>query len=157
MCAEIYYNDEMTTEKIIGYSLLGLGIIFMFFATFQIVLTFTGKVSPFQIIKSTPQKNNQNTANSFDKSNPEELLKQAQQDPLSLLSSGGGVDLSNFIDQKAINNMLNLTVHYFIMQFLLGLGYKLASLGVQMVRPLKISIDKNRLTSLLESNKTSLS
>ncbi|PIZ61864.1 hypothetical protein COY16_05820 [Candidatus Roizmanbacteria bacterium CG_4_10_14_0_2_um_filter_39_13] len=144
----------MTTEKIVGYSLLGLGIIFMFFATFQIVLTFTGRVSPIQIIKSTPQKNNQNTANNFDKSNPEELLKQAQQDPLSLLSSGGGFDISSIIDQKAINNMLNLTVHYFIMQFLLSLGYKLALLGVQMIRPLKISIDKSQITSLLESNKT---
>ena len=128
----------MTAEKIIGYSMLGVGILLMIFASFQIILTFTGKARPIKIFESAPKENLQNDTNNLDMSNPDKLLEQ-------------------IIDPSVINQMLNLMVYYFIMQFLLGLGYKLASLGVQMIRPLKISIDKNQLTSLLESNKTNIS
>src|SRR3990167_7172786 len=120
----------MTAEKIIGCSMLGVGILLMIFASFQIILTFTGKARPIKIFESAPKENLQNDTNNLDMSNPDKLLEQ-------------------IIDPSVINQMLNLMVYYFIMQFVLGLGYKLASLGVQMIRPLKISIDKNQLTSLL--------
>jgi|GEM_PF-1568113 len=144
----------MTAEKIVGYSLLGFGIVIMLVAAFQIVLTLTGKAQPIQIFKTAPKAVVQSDTEGPDMSDPEGLLKQIQQDPFSLLHSGGtGASLPQIIDPTVINQMLNLTVYYFIMQFILGLGYKLASLGVQIIRPLKVSINKNRLTSLLESNK----
>ncbi len=148
----------MTTEKIIGYTMLGVGILLMIFSSFQIILTFTGKAQAIKIFESAPKENLQNDTNALDMSNPDQLLQQVQQDPFSLLTSGGsGAGFPQIIDPTVINQMLNLMVYYFIMQFLLGLGYKLASLGVQMVRPLKISIDKSQLTSLLESGKTDIS
>jgi len=147
----------MTAEKIIGYTMLGVGILLMMFSSFQIILTFTGKAQPIKIFESEPKENVQNDTSNLDISNPDQLLQQIQQDPFSLLTSGGsGTNFPQIIDPTIINQMLNLMVYYFIMQFVLGLGYKLASLGVQMIRPLKISIDKNQLTSLLESSKTNI-
>ncbi|KKQ38924.1 MAG: hypothetical protein US54_C0001G0049 [Candidatus Roizmanbacteria bacterium GW2011_GWA2_37_7] len=145
----------MPSEKIIGYVLLGVGIFLMLVAAFQIILVFTGKAQPIKILNTTAQNNNQNTSKNIDSSNPDELLKQIQEDPLSLLSSGGGVSLPNLIDPTVLYQMLNLTVYYFIMQFMLGFGYKLASLGVQMVRPLKISVDQNRISNVVNSTKNS--
>ncbi|PIZ66119.1 hypothetical protein CO051_04505 [Candidatus Roizmanbacteria bacterium CG_4_9_14_0_2_um_filter_39_13] len=147
----------MSTEKIVGYSLLGVGILLMIIASFQIILVFTGKATPIQVMKSAPQKNNQNTTKNVDTTNPDELLKQAQQDPFSLLGSGGGLGMPDIIDPKTINDMLNLTVYYFIMQFVLGLGYKLASLGVQMVRPLKISVEKSAISHLIKDGESNTS
>lgn len=135
----------MTTEKIVGYTLLGVGILLMIISSIQIVFIFTGKIMPIQIVKSQPQKSNQNSIKNIDKTNYDELLQQAQQDPFSLIGSGKDSGISGIIDPAVINQMLNLIIYYFIMQFVLGFGYKLASLGVQMVRPLKVSVEQNRI------------
>lgn len=135
------------TEKITGYTLLAIGIIIMIFAAIQIIMVFTGKAQPIGIFtmekdEPAPTKPAEQQAMS-----QEELMKKIQTgDYSSLLANSSGFGGLG-IDATSINKMLNLTIYYLIMQFLLGLGYKLASLGVQMVRPLKIEVQRNSLAS----------
>ena len=63
----------------------------------------------------------------------------------------------NWYRIAALFTIFNLTVYYFIMQFVLGLGYKLASLGVQMVRPLKISVEKSAISHLIKDGESNTS
>lgn len=134
------------TERTTGYILLVIGIIIMVFATFQIIFVFTGKtngVALFQYEKSEQESNANLDINS--------LLSQVQN------SGGQGMSLDQMpsmqlIDPETLNKVLNLTVYYLIMQFLLGLGFKLASLGVQLLRPIQVQMKNKTLESNVTTN-----
>ncbi len=136
------------TERIIGYSLLAVGIILMIISTIQIIFIFTGRAKPIQFFKTEKQTVQSNSQQSLD---AEDLLERVQTGDLSALlnNSGNTIPELNIISPETINQILNLTVFYFLMQFLLSLGYKLASLGVQMIRPLKVEVRQNKLASII--------
>jgi len=144
----------MPTEKIIGYSLLSVGILLMIFSTFQIISVFTGKAKPIPLFSMEAPTKSTNTNTKSQKQTPAELAQKIQTDPFSLLQQSGGLPVPELIDPAVLGRMLNLIVYYLIMQFLLGLGFKLSSLGVGLVRPLKINVDKNRLETLIKSDQT---
>lgn len=137
------------TERTTGYSLLILGIVIMIFATFQIISVFTGKANPiplFQVEEVVDEKESSSSSNIF--------LDQLQN------FSGQNINIDQLprmqiIDPAVLNRILNLTVYYLIMQFLLGLGYKLASLGTQLVRPIQVQM-KNRTFESFTQNKDTL-
>ncbi len=126
------------SEKTTGYVLLIIGILLMIFATSQIIMVFTGRATPIKIFK-TEESSTQGTG-SF---NPQELIKQFQDTNTQGSSLPTQMPNVQLIDTKALNDILNLTVYYLIMQFLLSLGYKLASLGIQLLRPIVVQM-KNR-------------
>lgn len=123
------------SEKITGYSLLSTGLIIMIFATIQIIFVFTGKAKPIELFQYEEQK--QTVSSELDLNS---LLSQLQ---AGQTSNAGSLPSLPFLDPDTINKSLNLIVYYLIMQFLLGLGYKLASLGTQLIRPINVIL-KNR-------------
>jgi len=133
------------TEKHVGYTLLGIGILLMFYSVVQIILSFTGRSQPFDLslIELSPSTTTSAT----------EVKKVAKPTTATAAYSnisGAGLEggLSNFgIDQDSLQKMLNLSIYYVLLQVVLGLGYKLATLGVQMVRPLKVEVKRNPLSS----------
>lgn len=135
------------TERTTGYSLIIIGIIIMIFATIQIISVFTGRANPISFF----QYEEKSSSNSNLDVNS--LLNQLQK---SSEVSGLNIDSTpNFqlFDPKLINQILNLAVYYLIMQFLLSLGFKFASLGVQLVRPIHVNM-KNRLLESSKNNNT---
>ncbi len=133
------------SEKTTGYILLISGILIMLFATSQIVMVFTGKATPMKLFKA--DENSTEPTNSF---NPQELLKQFQ-DPNNTQTAPTAMPNVQLIDSKALNDILNLTVYYLIMQFLLSLGFKFASLGMQLLRPIIVEM-KNRKIEEVKDN-----
>lgn len=133
------------SEKTSGYILLIIGIITMIFATSQIILVFTGRAKPIKLFNYETESSE--SAGSF---NPQDLLKQFQNqtEQSSIPSAMPNVQL---IDPKALNDILNLTVYYLIMQFLLSLGFKFASLGIQLLRPIIVQM-KNRTLDHVKDN-----
>lgn len=132
----------------VGYFLLGVGVVIMIFSAIQIVFVFTGKATPVKIFQNAPNFDSQVDQNTIQESNPEEMLRQFQKDPLSMLGSKNAA-LPSLIDTKILSQMLNLMAYYFIMQFLMGFGFKLASLGVNMLRPIKVNIEDKKIESAL--------
>lgn len=134
------------TERTTGYILLVIGIIIMVFATFQIIFVFTGKtdgVALFQYEETAQSE----TSSSLDINS---LLSQMQN------SGSQGISMDQIpnmqlIDPKTLNQVLNLTVYYLIMQFLLGLGFKLSSLGVQLLRPINVQMKNKTLESTIQN------
>ena len=66
---------------------------------------------------------------------------------------GSSLPIPQLIDPELLNNVLNMAVYFLIMNFLLGLGFKIANLGVQLVRPIKIEVRNNQVASMLEKKK----
>lgn len=132
------------SERIIGYTLLAAGIIMIIITSFQIFSVFTGSATPIPVFKVEPAKITQKTTTS-------DVLEKIQQGDFSeLLNSGSGsIPGLEVISPEALYKMLNITVYYFLMMFLLNVGYKIASLGVQMVRPIKVEIKNNKLASMI--------
>ena len=68
-------------------------------------------------------------------------------------AGGSSLPIPQLVDPELLNNVLNMVVYFLIMNFLLGLGFKIANLGVQLVRPIKIEVRNNQVASMLEKKK----
>ncbi len=112
--------------------------------TFQIFSVFTGKANPIQVFTVEPAKEPQQPSTS-------DLLEKIQQGDISaLLESGpGSIPGLEVISPEAIYKLMNITVYYFLMMFLLNVGYKIASLGVQMLRTIKVEVKSNKLAAMI--------
>ncbi|MBP6913441.1 MAG: hypothetical protein KBC00_02420 [Candidatus Levybacteria bacterium] len=106
-------------EKNIGYVLLGLGVISMFIAVGVVILTFTGNMSPVSVFNIA--------APTLDTSSFVPKLL------------GGGQKIE-IIPTTAFNKLLNLGVEFLLMTFILSFGFKLADLGVKLVRPVRAHV-----------------
>lgn len=94
------------TEKVIGYSLLGVGVLVIVLAAVNVFLVFTGKIISIQLFNL----------------------------PAITFNLAPGTKPVELMTADAINQTSNLAANLFLMGFLAGAGQKLASLGVQLVR-----------------------
>lgn len=127
-------------EKVIGYSLVSIGLIIMIFCVVNIIMVFSNKAKPFSIFNissSNSALNIGDVVSQIQKSNPEAGLNQSV--PLPKL---------DILPPEVINQTLNLSTHFFLMTFILGFGYKLSSLGVQFVRPISVKLKSNSETPI---------
>lgn len=122
------------SEKITGYTLLVCGIALILFCAFNVYFVFTKQAQPVQLF-SFP-------AISFDMSQsltaglPPEIarsLPKTAAKPTELISA------------NMLNQTSNIFAHLFLMGFLASIGEKLASLGIQLVRPIVVKSKEERL------------
>lgn len=126
------------TERTTGYILLVVGILVMIYSTWQIINVFTGKAKPIQVVNYEAPEQSVNT---------NDILGQLQR------GNSGSLPMPQLFDPDALNEIINLSIYYFIMQFLLGLGYKFSSLGVSMLRPIVVQVKNKQLEQVVEENK----
>lgn len=132
----MYIIDPMS-DKQVGYILLGVGIAVMIFAGAQIILVFTGKATPIEVF-------------SYNQSGGEMkgILDQMQRTAQAQAGASSST-MPNIIDPVALNKILNLTVYYVVMQFVFGIGYKLSTLGTQLIRPIVVQVKNKKLESVV--------
>lgn len=120
-------------EKITGYSLLFSGLGIMIFCVVSIIMVFTNKAKPFSYFNIASNNNSNNQGSSFD--------------------VNGSIPLPKFdlIPPEVLNQTLNLSTQFFLMTFILGFGYKIANLGIQLIRPINVKI-KSPLLEVDDSN-----
>ncbi len=98
------------TEKISGYGLLIAGIATMVFSAFNIYQVFTRRVSPILLFNLTAPT-------------------------LDLAQFGiSAAPKQELLSTTDLNFMSNLTAHFFLMSFILNVGSKFASLGIQLIK-----------------------
>jgi len=117
------------TEKVVGYLLVFVGVLVMVAAMFNIYSIFVLKERPINLI-SMP-------AISLDMSNM--VGAEVSPEQLESLKSQGKLT-TELMSGEALNQPLNLAAHLFLVGFFLNSGFKLASLGVQFVRPIKVKL-----------------
>lgn len=109
------------TEKVIGYSLLAVGVLVIVLTAVNVFFVFTGRMQPIQLFNL----------------------------PAMTFSLAPGTKPVELMTADAINQTSNLAINLFLMGFLASAGQKLASLGVQLVRPIII---KSRDDKTISSN-----
>lgn len=113
-------------EKVSGYSLLISGLLIMVFCVINIVMVFTNRAKPFSVF-NIPSSNF--GGNSI---------------PLNINTNQSAPQPKiDILPPEVLNKSLNLTTHFFLMSFILGFGYKLASLGIQLIRPINVKLRSN--------------
>lgn len=103
------------SEKVIGYSLLVVGIIIIVFAAVNILAVFTGQAQPVQLFNFSPMA----------------IALAPGMKPVELFSA------------RDLNQTANITAQLFFMGFIASIGQKLASLGVQLVRPIVVKFKES--------------
>lgn len=108
------------SEKIVGYTLLLVGLMVIMYSAFSVFQVFTNQAQPVQLFN----------------------LPGVSMD-LSKMISGfspelSGVDLppmeQEFASPEMINQPLNLFAHVTLMGFIASIGFRMANLGVLLVR-----------------------
>ncbi|MCL4397588.1 hypothetical protein M1403_01020 [Patescibacteria group bacterium] len=116
------------TEKVIGYFLLAIGIIFIIVAALSVFQVFTGAAKPVQLFQT--QGIFLNLGQSLTGSLPAQLTR------------GISSPSTEIIPASLINDSANLFAHIVLMGFLAGIGQKLASLGIQLIRPIVVKLNE---------------
>jgi len=114
----------------LGYVLIALGILVIFYSVVSVYSVFSSKSRPVELFKLA--------GISLDMSGMfEGSLSPEQQ--RSLKDSGASFK-SEIVAPEVLNQPLNFSFHLLLMGFIASAGYKLASLGVMLVRPIKVKL-----------------
>lgn len=103
---------KFLSEKLTGYLLLFLGILVIGYSSFSIYQVFTKKAKPVELFNSP----------SF------QIELAPNSKPVELMSA------------ETLDTISNLTAHYFLMSFLAMVGFKISSLGIQLLRPIEVKL-----------------
>ncbi len=121
-------------NKITGYILLVVGILTIVLSTFSVYSVFTGKKEAIQVFNYSGIS--MNLSDMVGTQMPVEQMGQME----NIKSSAQ----SELIKPELINGPLNLTIHLFLMSFLVNVGYKVSSLGTQLLRPIKVKLKESK-------------
>jgi hypothetical protein len=113
------------SEKIVGYILLGIGILVMCLSVGYVWMVFTNKMPPVTIIQAKSIE--------LDFTQALSNISSGQQ----LGSSAGGMELFSGND---LSKTINLSITFFFMTFVMLFGFRIASLGVMLMRPIVVKM-----------------
>lgn len=109
------------TEKQTGYALLSVGIFIMLVIVVLAIMLFSGSLKPFPLFNI-----------------PAPTLDTAAMMPsIPGMPAAPGQKIQ-IIPTSEFNKMLNLGTQFLLFTFLLSFGYKIADLGIKLLRPIKI-------------------
>jgi len=103
---------KMKDEKIVGYVLLAIGIAMIFFSVYQMVQVFTGASPPPNLFNFSDIR----------------------------LTMPGETESSLLISGEELNKLAAMVFWYMLMFFIMYAGGKIASLGVNMIREIKVEV-----------------
>ena len=118
-------------EKIVGYLLIGSGLIVMVLASLSVYSVFTKKSAPVQLFNFGPI--------SLDASQliPQDLPEGAGE---IINKQSSGLPKAELLPANVLNDSSNVFAHHFLMGFIVSVGYKIASLGAVLVRPVNVKL-----------------
>jgi hypothetical protein len=120
-------------DKLVGYFLLIFGLIIIIATVIWAVYIFTGKIQPPQVFNvEAPSIPIPNAGLSLDTSSlPPEIAKSINQTPAKPASF-------KILSDSVFSNVLNLGIFYLLVMLVVSAGSKIASLGVQLIREIKV-------------------
>ena len=116
------------SEKVTGYIMLAVGVLIMALCVVNILLVFTKRVQPVQLF------NYQGISLDIGSLTGADQLS-ALQNQKSTPAKG-----TELISGAMLNDSSNFLAHIFLLGFISGFGFKIASLGVQLIRPVVIKL-----------------
>ena len=125
------------SEKIVGYILLIVGTLVIFASAFSAYEVFTKKTEPIQLFNfSGISINMANLLGSGDGLTAEQQA--------ALERQKASIKPQEIVSASMINDTSNFAAHLFLMGFLVTVGYKVASLGVNLLRPIVVKAKEEK-------------
>lgn len=120
--------------KVTGFVLLFLGIILIVYAAVSTYLVFSKNAEPIKLFSFT--------GISFDPSQfiPQMSANQELNNLFKQSETVGNREKAEMIPANLINDTSNIFAHLMLMGFLATIGFKLASLGAMLVRPIVVHL-----------------
>jgi hypothetical protein len=109
------------TEKITGYCLLAFGVFLILGSALSVYRVFTNQTKPLAVFNF---------------------------EPISLDLGQPQIPKTQIVPAAMLNDTANLAAHLFLMGFIASVGQKLASLGVQLLRPIEIKLSEGQKSKL---------
>lgn len=122
------------SERIVGYILLVFGVGIILFSAWNVYGVFTKKIQPVQLFgfKGIGIDMGQIISNSL----PRELSSLAG-------TSAQPAQKTEIIPAEMLNGLSNIMAQIILMGFIGGVGMKLASLGVMLLRPVEVKMKES--------------
>lgn len=117
------------TEKATGYALLVFGLLIIAFAGFSVYQVVTKKAEPVSVFNFSGV--------SLD------LGSMLPPESQELKIEKNSLPQMQLITPEMINETSNLFLHIFLMGFTVNIGYKVASLGVTLIRPIQVKLKES--------------
>ena len=112
-------------DRNVGYGLLILGILIMLLSVWQVFAVFTGKQEPYPVFQ----------------------LGEVSIDLMSLFGDQPGVAVPTATDTTVelfsasdLSKLINMSTHFFLMSFVMLLGFRISSLGIMLLRPVVVKL-----------------
>jgi len=119
-------------ERILGYVLLVMGMLTMAFSVYFIYLTISNNITPFKVFQE----------NETDKPQVETVSKEQLSDPRIIASMQKEI-ITEVLDSQ-INKTMNLGTTLVFGYFLMLFGFRISSLGVQLMRPIEVKLNASK-------------
>lgn len=116
------------TEKMLGYVFIAIGVVVIAVCGVNAYDVFTGRMQPLAVYsasKTTPSVAVQPAEGTV---NVSALIQPVVESALSQTMGG------------SMEKPINLTIHLLLLGFIASLGYRIASLGTMLVRPIVVSV-----------------
>jgi len=121
------------TEKVLGYLLIGAGLIAIVYAVLNLFSVFYGKSKPVAIFNFS--------GISLDTSQlvPQNLTPETSE---FFQEQPSGSQQTEIISADVLNQSSNIFAHLLLVGFLASAGQKIASIGTMLVRPINVKLKK---------------
>lgn len=132
-------DNQIQVNMLIGYCLIMLGVVVMFLACIQVYRVFTRQAQPMQYFQFEGVKIDlRSLAPQIDTSALDQLRQQLNMPQGSAERQPTPAQMTEIIPAQVLNEPANLGVFLLFMGFLLNLGYRLADLGIKLVKPIYV-------------------
>lgn len=119
------------TEKILGYLLITVGVAIIVYSAINVVNVFSKRSSPVKPLNLPGISLDMSKLVGGDIT-PEQKTQLENADLRA-----------EIVKPELLNQPLNLAAHLFLMGFIASVGFKIASLGVMLVRPIKVTLKES--------------
>ncbi len=117
--------------KILGYILLSIGISIIIYSGVSVYLVFTGSFEPFELFRFAGISLDPAKFLGGDISSPNQAILQGQEI---------GIQKTELIPSEMLNQPTNIIAHVVLMGFMAMVGFRLASIGAMLVRPIVVKL-----------------
>lgn len=123
-------QNNYMKERVLGYILLTSGILVMAFSVYFVYLVVSNRITPFTVFQTKqPVSSETKTITQDQLSDPRAIAAMQQQIITEVLDS-------------QINKTMNLGTTLVFTYFLMLFGFRIGSLGVQLMRPIEVKLNK---------------
>lgn len=128
-------TGEKSNNKLVGWILIILGILIILSTAAIGIMVLTGKANPPTVMNiQGPSIPIPNAAETIDTSQlPPQIAQVLKQNPQKEQSS------VKLISDEAFSKIINISIFYFLIMFTASIGAKIAAIGTQLVRTIKVT------------------